>query len=194
MLPEASPARTHQPRLDHTLEGVEGLGRGQHQAIDEERWRAVYPRLHSGVEFLLDAPRHLAAVQTCVEGQAIEAELPRMRLEVPDRQPVLMGEELIVQLPEPPLLLGTARSLGRLLRLVVDGERELPGTPAAPLTRVAFARRETNSLRWVRSVSGRTPHAGGDGLEREEYVQRQAVGSPRGARVVVEEDVAMRCE
>src|SRR5438067_8891734 len=94
-------------------------------AVDEEGGRAA----HAGrLAVLLVRAHHrclFAAVEALVELALVEADVLGERLEIFDRQLLLVAEHLVVHLPELALVLGASRRLRRLLRVGMEGEREV---------------------------------------------------------------------
>ena len=79
------------------------------------------PSLSSASTLSLNLPESSAALNL----RHVEAQLLRVLLERRAIERLLVGEQLVVHLPELPLLVGGQRRLGRQVGLVVERQREL---------------------------------------------------------------------
>src|SRR5260370_4837092 len=94
-------------------------------AVDEEGRRAVHPRL--GPRLLVGGHLLLlrAAVEALIELRRIDAHRLRVPLEIVDGESLLVGEHLVVQLPDLALVGRAGARLGRLLcEEAVDNRKE----------------------------------------------------------------------
>src|SRR3982751_1872641 len=112
--------------LDGLLDLLERLGAVDEHAVDEESGSAVHAGRAAGLQILLHQRLLLPAVQALVEPGAVEAQLLGVALQVVDAELALVGEHLVVQLPELALVLRARTSLRRLLREGMEVERIVP--------------------------------------------------------------------
>src|SRR5262245_57587491 len=116
--------RARQLLVDDFLELVEGLGPGDHAAVDEERRRSGHPYAGCVGDVLVDVGLELLVLEAFVELRLIEPELAGECL-----QPLLaeigLRPQLVVVLPELPLRAGARRGLGGRPRMGMELEREV---------------------------------------------------------------------
>src|SRR5690606_37565263 len=112
--------------VDHALEGLEGLRTGDEATVDEEGRGAAsaHPVGVGGVA--VDVVAVLARVERGPELLHVEADLLGPLLVVLTGELPLVGEELVVHLPELALLVGRHRRLGRGLGVAVEAQRQVP--------------------------------------------------------------------
>ena len=115
--------RVLQLLVDLGLERLERLRADERLAVDEERGCAARADLVAlgllGVDLLLP----LARVQVGLELLHVQADLARVLLQGRALERGLVGEQLLVHLPELALRLGRQRRLGRQVRVVVERQR-----------------------------------------------------------------------
>ena len=108
-------------------------------AVDEEVRRALHADLSAERHVGVDAALVRRRVERGLELAHVEAELPRVLLEVRALDVLLVGEELVVHLPELPLLLRGERRLGRERRVGVEGERVVRGSTSRTCAGYSFS-------------------------------------------------------
>ena len=109
--------------VDDLAERFERLRARQEPAVDEERWRGVDAKRVSMIEVLLHRLAVLTTVEALLEGRLVQPYIPRELTVALARQRALVFEDLVVELPEFPLVVGTKRRLGGRGGLRVVGKR-----------------------------------------------------------------------
>ncbi len=114
--------------VDLGLERLERLRARQELAVDEEGRRAARADLATGRRVGLDLGLALLRVERRLELAHVEAQLLRVLLVGRAVHGLLVGEDLVVHLPELPLLAGGARRDGGRHGVGVEGQRQVaPG-------------------------------------------------------------------
>src|SRR5262245_5794943 len=116
--------RARQLLVDDFLELVEGLGPGDHAAVDEECRRSGHPDAGCVRDVLVDVGLELLVLEALVELRLVEPQLAGECL-----QPLLaeigLRPQLVVVLPELPLRARARRGLGGRPRVRMELEREV---------------------------------------------------------------------
>src|SRR3954467_12976296 len=91
--------------IHRLLDLLERLGAIDEDAVDEKGGRPVHAGGAPGLQILLHHRLLLTAVEALVELRPVHAQRLRVALQVVDRELALVGEHLVVQLPELALVL-----------------------------------------------------------------------------------------
>src|SRR5712671_3234958 len=105
-------------------------GKDELAAVEEQRRRTADPRVGALLLVPLDHAVEPARVGLLEHVVAVEADLPRMLLQRAVAEILLIGEEQVVQGPEPALLPGELGRRGGDLRAGMHGKRKVLGAEA----------------------------------------------------------------
>jgi len=109
--------------LDDRVELLVRHRAAQRPAVDEEARGAARAEAGRHLLILLDLPLETCPVEGRLELVHVELQLLRVLLEALALERLLVGEELVVHLPELPLLAGGQGGLGGERRVLVEGQR-----------------------------------------------------------------------
>src|SRR5438046_1750117 len=102
--------------IDGLLHVLVGLRAVDEDAVDEERRRSIHARGRSRLQVVVDQRLLFPAVEALVELRRVHPQQLGVSLEIRNRELALVGEHLVVQLPELLLVLRARARPRRLLR------------------------------------------------------------------------------
>jgi hypothetical protein len=105
--------------VDDALESIERLGAGKESAVDEEGRCALHAYLLTFLVVALNVGPEFSGVVAGVERLGVQTDVGGVLLQIVVGQRSLVGEQLVVILPELALFVSALRRFGRRLRTIV---------------------------------------------------------------------------